>query len=752
MSEPAAVSDSRPGNLPSPTSSFIGREREITQVKQLLSQTRMLTLTGSGGCGKTRLALRVAADLLDAHADGVWLVELAGLVDPSLGSQVVAAALDVEEEPGRPVIETLEQALSRRNLLLIWDDCERLTEACGLLTERLLRACPGLRILATSRGPVGAEDETAWRVPSLSLPDLQRLPPLEELTRLDSVRLFGERAAEVVPNFAVTDENALTVARICHRLDGMPLAIELAAAQVMLQPVEEIAAQLDAHFRRLTEDSEMALPRYQTMRAALDWAYDRLSDDEQTLLRRLSVFAGGWTLDSAEAVIADQNAESQEQEEADTEAPPSPSDLLDLLNRLVDRALILTDEQDVEARYWMLPTVRQYSRGRLVESGELETMRRRHRDYFLGLAEKAGPRLPDVGKSPWLDRLDAERDNLRAALEWCQVEEGSLEEGLRLVGALARYWYVRRHFEEGFGWLEAMLERSQDVRSAARARALSGAGLLARGQGDFARAHSLYEECLEIQRELGDKREIARTLNNLGVVAGEQGEYKLAESLFEEGLAIQRELKDRRGIARTLNNLGVIAHDRGDYDAARALYEEYLALERGLKDRRGIALALDNLGLVTYRQGDYATARALFEECLAIRRELREEQDIAQPLNNLGLVAYHQGDYAAARAYFRECLELRRRSGREADIAECLEGFAGLITAEGQAWRAARLYGAAEALRESVGVPMPPYESEEYESNVAAIRLALGEEAFAREWEKGRTLSIEQALEHALAE
>jgi len=738
---PAAPSN----NLPSPPVSFVGREKEQEEVKRLLSTTRLLTLTGSGGCGKTCLALRAAADLLADYPDGVWLIDLTLLVDPALMPQVLASALNISEESDRPLIDTLEYALRARSMLLIWDGCDRLSEACVQMLERLLEIAPGLRILATSRRGLGIAGETTCRVPSLLLPDIDNLPPFNALSQYEAVRLFLARAALIQPDFALTDQNALPIARICHRLDGIPLALELAAAQVKTLPVEEIAAQLEAHFRRMTEGSKMALPRQQTMRAALDWVYDRLSEQERILLRRLSIFVGGWTAEAAGAVCGGFALSGEETQIQSAE-------IGDLLARLVEQALVTTTAHGEESRFGLHETIRQYSRGRLVEAGELETLRGRHRDFFLELAEQAEPHLPDMGPSPWLDRLLVECPNLRAALEWCQIEEQGAEAGLRLAGALARYWYVGRHFTEGRGWLDGMLERGAEVSAAVRAKALNGAGLLARDQGDFALARLLYEECLRLQRELGDKRGIARTLNNLGVVAGEQGEYEQARQWLEESLAIQRELKDRRGIARTLNNLGVIAHDLGDYGAARALYEECLAIERGLKNQRGIALALDNLGLVAYRQGDYAAAHALFEECLEIRRKAGDPQDIGSPLNHLGLVAYRQGDYAAAREFFKECLEVRRELGSEAEIAECLEGFAGLMVAEGQAWRAARLYGAAESLREGVGVPMPPYERAEYDRNVTAIRLALGEEGCAREWEKGRALSLEQALEYALKE
>src|SRR5579884_1453224 len=498
-------------NLPVQLTSFIGREKEMEEIKRLLSRTRLLTLTGSGGCGKTRLAAQVGADLLADFADGVWLVELAAIADPALVPQTVASTLGIREEPGQRLLETLQQHLKPKSLLLLLDNCEHLSAACAQLAETLLQACPNLRILASSREALGIAGELAYRVPSLSLPELPRLPSAEAalvpaLARCEATRLFVERAALSYPGFALTEQNAPAVAQVCVRLDGIPLAIELAAARIKVLSADQIAARLDDRFRLLTGGSRTALPRQQTLRALIDWSYDLLSEAERTLLRRLSVFLGGWTLEAAEAVCADASHAppraaamgAGEHAAAPLEAgsrenaggPVAAEAVLDLLSRLVDKSLVLVEESaEAEARYRLLETVRQYSRDRLMESEEARDLRCRHRDWFLTLAEGAERRLRGPDQVAWLNRLAQEHDNLRMALEWCRAEEDAgAEAGLRLAGALWRFWRVRGYLSEGRERLEAALaQASASERTAQRAKALYGLAALAWGQGDYTR-------------------------------------------------------------------------------------------------------------------------------------------------------------------------------------------------------------------------------------------------------------------------
>ena len=704
--------DTLPNNLPRQLTSFVGRGREMAEVKRLLSTTYLLTLSGSGGCGKTRLALQVAADLLEEFADGVWLVELAALLDPALVPQAVASALGVREEPlgldeldgapgppssrARPLRARLLDYFQSKQLLLILDNCEHLIDACAQLAETLLRACPNLRILATSREALGIAGETAWRVPSLSLPDRQ-LPPVESLMEYEALRLFIDRAKSALPTFTVTDQSGPTVIQICQRLDGIPLAIELAAARVKVLSAEQIAARLDDRFRLLTGGSRTALPRQQTLRAAIDWSHNLLSKKERVLFRRLSVFVGGFTLEAAEAVCTGKGVEAAE--------------VLDVLTHLVDKSLVVVDEQPGEARYRLLDTVRQYGRDRLLESKEAPVVRQRHRDWYLGLAERAEPELHGPDQGVWLDRLETEHDNLRAALEW-SFGGGEPEAGLRLAQALHYFWLARGYLSEGRRWLEEALSGSSGASTPARANALFAAGLLANFQGDYERAAALAEESLSLSRALGYKEGIALSLFSLGAGARVEGDLERAIGLFRESLALFRELGDQLRIAFSLRNLGITVGAQGDYEQAATLVEESLALSREMGYKRYAALSLVSLGSLASRRGEYGRATALLEESLVLVRGLR--------LNLL--------------------------------VGSCLEGLAAVVCAQGQFERAARLYGAAEALREAVGVRLWPDGLAEHNRNVAAVRTGLGGEAFTSAWAQGRAMTPAQAIAYALRE
>ncbi|MGQ0550991.1 MAG: ATP-binding protein [Armatimonadota bacterium] len=729
--------DALPNNLPRQLTSFIGREREMAEVKRLLTTTRLLMLTGSGGCGKTRLALQVAADLVEEFANGVWLVELAALSDPALVPQSVASALGVREEPGRPLLATLSDYLQPKRLLLVLDNCEHLVEACAYLAEALLRGCPHLRILATSREALSMAGETAWRVPSLSLPDLRRLPSVEYLTRYEAVCLFIERALISRPEFALTSQGAPSVAQVCHRLDGIPLAIELAAARVKVLSVEQIAARLDDRFRLLTGGSRTALPRHQTLRAAIDWSYDLLSETERKVLRRLSVFAGGWTLEAAEAICVGEDIEWHE--------------ALDLLMQLVDKSLVLMEEQGGTVRYRLLETVRQYGREKLLESGEADVVGGRHRAWYLGLAERAEPELLGSNQATWLERLDTEHDNLRAALERCTADEGDAEAGLRLTAALWRFWYVRSYFAEGRQWITKLLAMpAASARTAARAKALNGAGNLAYNQGDYAAAQDLHEQSLAIRREVGDQQSVAGSLNNLALVARRRGDYVGARALLEEAIGINRMLGNRTWEAINLNNLGNVVHDRGNYAEARALQEESLAIFTDLGNEWGIGMSLCDLGNVVRDLGDTAGASVLYEESLARRRKVGDRRGMAISVAGLGDVAYTRSDYSLTRSYFEESLAIYRELGDRLGIIHSLEGFAGLAAAQAQPQRALRLSGAAASLREAIGAPLSPTEHARLAHRLEAARQTLSEEVTTELWTEGRAMTLEQAIAYAL--
>jgi len=727
-----------PNNLPQQLTSFVGREREISEIEALLVTNRLLTLTGAGGSGKTRLGLQVAAESLVQFPDGAWFVELAQIADAGLVPKTVATVLGVAEVAGKPITQTLIEHLKDKRLLVQLDNCEHLLDACADLAETLARQCPHLRILASSLEALGVAGEQTYRVPSLSLPDRNHRQTAETLSACESARLFINRALLVRTGFHVTDQNAPALASICCHLDGIPLAIELAAARVRTLSVEEIEGKLDQRFRLLTEGSRTALPRHQTLRALIDWSYELLNAPEQRLLQRLSVFAGGWTLDAAEQISADE--------------VELGNDVLSLLTSLSNKNLIVSDQTDGRSRYRLLETVRQYARAKLLESSGDKQVRERHRDYYVALAEDAELKLTGAEQVQWLQRLEEEHDNFRSALEWSLVEAGS-GGGLRLCGALQRFWGTRGHLSEGRDWCARVLGKAEAAGGTReRAKALHTAGYLAYFQGNYPASRTLIEESLVIRRQLGDRTGVAASLNTLGNVAIEQGDYDAARTRHEESLAIARELGDQGGIANSLLNLGVVADKQNDYPAARVLYDGCLAIRRRLGDQRGIAISLNNLGNVAFAQGDYPSSRKLHEEGLAIRRELRDRRGVALSLGNLADLAFAQGAFADARALGAESLVIARELGDMRQIAYLLDGLAAVDSVLGRLFRAARVWGAAERLREDIGL-LSGFGRSDYDQRVDSARVAVGDDtAFDRAWQQGRALTLEQAIDLALDE
>ena len=809
-----------PGNLPQLLTSFIGRQQETAEIERLLVSTPLLTLTGSGGCGKTRLALQIATEKKDAYPDGVWLVELATLSDSALVAQAVARALGVPEETGTPIAQTLRNALQHKQALLLLDNCEHLLAACADLAEIMLQGCPGLRLLCTSREPLRIGGEQVHRVPSLFAPDPAQLPHEEKelaaiIAEFDSVRLFIDRARFHQPDFVLNRANAPVIASLCYRLDGIPLAIELAAARVKAMPVDAIHTRLDDRFRLLTTGSRTALPRQQTLRAALDWSYELLAPNERLLLQRLAVFAGGFTLEAAEQVTGDREHEqgtgyreqgigirqegvdegrgSKHAEEgiipgACSLFPVTSLEVLELLANLIDKSLVVYETWQGQARYRLLETIREYSLEILEQSGQSDRLYTRHRDYFLTRAEQAESHRNEARQKEWLDRLEEEHDNLRAALAYSRRDPQQAHTYLRLAGAVFWFWEIRGYYSEGREHLQAALStEAGELPTPEAAKALHGAGILAWRQCDFTASRALHERSLAIRRDLGDRQGIASSLNSLGNVALDQGDYPTAQALYAESLEIKKDLGDKQGIAAALNNLAIVAYQQGDYTQARALHEQSLQMEKRRGDRWGIAISLGNLGEVVEKQGDYALARTLLEESLEMRRELGDRWGIAMALNNLGHLAYREGDAIRTRALYEESLALRRELGdkygvaaslihlgnlarlqgdyaqahglleesltivRELEarqgIAELLQAFADLAAEQGQHERAVRLWAAVETLRTALSFPLPPEEKTAYQQRMAAARSALGEEAFVSAWAQGQTLTIEQAIE-----
>jgi non-specific serine/threonine protein kinase len=726
-------------NLPQQLTSFVGRENEIAEVKHLLGATRLLTLTGTGGCGKTRLAMQVAADRAEAYPDGLWLVEFAAVADPGLVPQTVGNVLGIKEQPGKDLTQTMTEYLAPRHLLLVLDNAEHVLGACAQLADALLRGCARLVIVITSRERLGIAGELTFRVPSLSVPDPKRDATPEQVLPYESARLFVERARLQRPHFTVTAENAPALASICHRLDGIPLAIELAAPRVRSMSVEEVSRRLDQRFGLLTGGSRTALPRHRTLRSLIDWSYDLLSDAEKAALRRVSVFAGGWTLEAAEHVCIGEGVDAR--------------DVLDLLTSLVDKSLLVADERDGATRYGLLETVRHYSLDQLRESGEEAHTRRRHLGYFVTMVETAEAPMKGAEQPMWLSRLDTEHDNVRAALTWACGVDGDVVSGLRLAGAFFPFWLLRSFLADGrkrIGELLAAAPRGPAA-DAARAKALNAAGVLALRLDDYLEARARFGESLEIRRERGDRRGIAVVLHNIGIVDLERSEYASARASLEQSLAIVRELDDRWAVANTLSNLAKIARDQGDQAAARSLYEESLALYRTLGYQHGTGWSLTGLGMIAQDARDYPAARALYEEGLAIFRKAGDRHRIGISMRHLGTMARLQGDFALAEVLFKEALVIGRELGdRKEIVIHSLEGLASSV-ANAFPGRAARFWGAAERERTDIGSPLPPSDKSDYEQQVAAGRAALGDDAaFDLAWRAGREMTLDEAVQYAL--
>jgi predicted ATPase/class 3 adenylate cyclase len=735
---PLNTLDARAHNLPIQATSFVGREHEIEQLKTLPASTRMVTLTGAGGAGKTRLALQVGAERIDEYADGVWLVELAPLTDARLVPQAVATVLGVREEPGIELADTLVRELGTRELLLILDNCEHVIDASAQLCQALLARCAGVRILATSREALRVSGEAVFRVPALATPDPRVPQTTAALSLYSAVQLFIDRARSVAPTFRLDERSAPAVASICHRLDGIPLAIELAAARIHSLSVDDVNQRLDQRFRLLTAGARTAMPRQQTLRAAIDWSYELLGRTEQTLLCRLSVFANGWTLAAAEAICADDDVEA--------------ADMLDLLTSLADKSLVLAEESDGSTRYRMLETVRQYALQLLEGAGDAERPRVRHLAHFVTLAEEAETHSTAADQQAWLDRLELEHDNVRVALSWSARDAAHAVIGLRLASALWWFWQVRGYSGEGRSQLAALLAKVPETHDAAvRAKALRGAGILAWHQGDYPAAQSRFEQTLPILEGLGDRRGVARSLGNLGILAREKGDLDAAETFNGQSLSIRRELGDRWGTAAALCNLGLVAHDRRDHAAARALFEECIPIFREAGDQRSLAGCLNNLGEVANAQGDHPSAKSCYTEALSMFRALDDRRGIAITLTGLGGVAAAAGDLAGARAMHSESLVLKVEVGDRRGIAISLASLAQVHAAEGAYELAARLWGHAEATRAEIEAPSTDMERSELDRQVAAARTAFADDAaFDRAWQQGQQMTASQAIESAL--
>jgi predicted ATPase/serine/threonine protein kinase len=681
-------------NLPRQLTSFVGREEEMAEIAKLVTRHPLVTLTGVGGGGKTRLALEVAASKIAAHQDGVWFVDLAPLVDPTLVPQTVLRALGAEEAPGQRVEDALIAYLGGKSLLLVLDNCEHLLAATAELVHALLVAAGGIRVLATSREPLGVGGEFVYPVPPLPLPADDAASPTT-VTGSAAVRLFVDRVLATSPTFALTEENASQVATICRRLDGIPLALELAAARVRTMSLPAIAGRLDDRFRLLTTGSRTGLPRHRTLEALIAWSYDHLIADEPAAFRQLSVFTGGWTLEAAEAVCTIAGKEGWE--------------VLDLISRLVDKSLVEPDVVDRSGaiRYRMLETVRQYALNRLKEAGEEKAGRAAHGDFFDRLVTEATPLLRGPEQRTWLGKLADDHDNLRAALREFSAPDGKFRRGLGFALGMGRFWEIRGHWSEGrTEYARLLADPRARAHPAERAEMLRMAGRLALLQADPGEAQGLFSESLAVSRGLDDAHGVASAIRGLGALAYELGDYDRAAELAAEVLETSRALGDRRGIASALNELGLIDSQRGEQARARAYYEEALAIVRELGDQSMLAKMLYNLGDLAAIEADWPRAVSWSEESLEIARTLGQEDLIGCLLGNLGSVAMALGDDSLAVRRMEECLAICRSVGDRRRTAVTLINLGELRRRQGDLEEAQVLLDEGLAIAESTGVKM----------------------------------------------
>lgn len=703
---PLKTLDARPNNLPVHLTNFIGRENEMKSMRDLLKQTHVLTLTGTGGSGKTRLALQIAADTIDDFENGVWLIELASLSDTSLLPQTITKALGIQEEPTKTVEDTLIDFLKKKEMLIVFDNCEHLIEAAAHLTEKMVSNVPKLKIVATSREALRCSGEKIHSVLTLETPDPKKEYIADDLFQYESIRLFVERASSVNEAFRLTDENARTLSKICFQLDGIPLAIELAAARTKAISIEQIYERLHDRFTLLTGGKRTSLPRQKTLRAAIDWSYDLLSENEKILWSRLSVFSGGCTLDAAEVICSYDKL--------------SKNEIVDLLTDLTEKSIIIFDT--INSRYQLLETIRQYGHEKLTERNEIELISEKHLSYFSELAQAEDAKFKGHKIVESLKVLDKESTNISKALDWSAENSLSLEKA-KLALAMQYYWTIRGLISEGLSRLESVLQNMTKAQAEFYFKLVFAAGILYRvkceykkatesfeeslnyfrngekclvisdllnnlglissDQGDYSKALELHEEALLVAREIDDKRGIANSLNNIGNIHHYRHNYKKALEFHEESLTLRRETGDKKVIASSLLNLGSITREQGNYQKALALYEESLTTFREIGDKKGIAMSLNNLGIISMAQGDFLKATTLLESGLAISREIEDKNCISLTLNSLGNMTLSQGNYGKALEHYEENLRNRQEINDKRGIAFCLNHLGALYIHKG---------------------------------------------------------------------
>jgi predicted ATPase/DNA-binding XRE family transcriptional regulator len=736
---PGTIGPTGRSNLPVSPTSFIARAGEIDSVKERLRDNRLLTLSGPGGCGKTRLAVQIARQLESEFSDGVWLIDLAPLVDASLVTQAIATAVGIVEEPGRALIDALSAALQSCRTLLILDNCEHVVDTCAQVVDRLIRTCPGVRLLATSRELLGVAGEASWRVASLSAVDPHALAGsaeelADEVIASESGRLFIDRAQLVAPSFAITTHNAHAVAEVCHRLDGVPLAIELAAARLGMLGIEQIASRLDQCFRLLTGGHRTAVRRHQTLRATIDWSYQLLSEQEQSLVRRLAVFAGGWSLEAAEAVGAD--------------AVRREESVFEVLGQLVAKSMVLVEKPRETTpnivRYRLLETIRQYAEEKLVEVGEADLARAGHRDWCLSFAEQGVEGIEGADQKLWWDRLNVEHDNLRLALTWSAAVPDESTPLLRLAGLLGRFWALNGFASEGARWLELALAQSDPTPSADRARALDWLGALEQFNGHVERACSLLNESVAQARSVGDRHVLARALRHLSRALRSLGDVERAWTLIEEAVAISRDEGFTSSLAWSLVLAAEHLESAGHLERVESLLLESVSAGRQSGAITSMLASTGALARLYIGRCDHARARRMVDDALALARQLGMHLPTVSLLITRGDVASAERDWDGADDWYRQALGAASLVGARGTAALALRHYAAMCAARGDPGRAARIVGATSSIGQSPLMIQPiPLTDDDM---VAAVRRTLGEDAFAAAWSEGRTMTLEQAV------